>query len=437
MSSLQAGAARVDITPELGCHMCGYFQDRLADDVHSPLFAKAIALSDGTTTIGFVVCDLIALPREVTDAAKAMIAAETGVPPSNVLIAGTHTHYGPALRGALGTPAQEGYAEWVPRKIADAFVIAHRRLEPAQVGHGSGACPTEVHCRRWHMKDGSVRMNPGYQNPECVRPEGPTDPELGVLVVRTLEGKPIAVMGNLALHYVGGGPATWISADYFGAFGEALRRCAGDEFVAIMANGCFGDINNCNFSRPAPHQPYPYANVERVANVAAGEAWKVWNTLREDDFAADVTLGASLEDVRYEARTPSEQELAAARARLEGPEQPNDTDWVYARELVMIEDMPSSWTVPLHALRVGGLGIVGLPGEVFARIGLGIKKASPLDRTMVVGLANDSVGYVGTDDAIRIGGYETRLCRHVRTPVGTADLWTETATRLLTDLSQG
>jgi neutral ceramidase len=304
------------------------------------------------------------------------------------------------------------------------------------MGRGSGACPTEVHCRRWHMRDGSVRMNPGYQNPECVRPEGPTDPELGVLVLRTPERKPIAVLANLALHYVGGGPATWISADYFGAFGDALRRCAGADFVAAMANGCFGDINNCNFARPAPTQPYPYANVERVANVAAAEAWRVWSTLREDDFASDVCLGARLEEVRFEARMPTDEELADARKRLDGPEDPKDIDWAYARELVMLLDMPSAWDVPIHALRIGDLGITGLPGEVFARIGLGIKQASPFGQNMVIGLANGSVGYVGTDDAIRRGGYETRLCRHVRTPLGTADLWTETATRLLTELKE-
>ena len=70
MGALQAGAARVDITPELGCHMCGYFQDRVADDVHSPLHAKAIVLGDGERTIGFVICDLIVVPRKVGDEAS-------------------------------------------------------------------------------------------------------------------------------------------------------------------------------------------------------------------------------------------------------------------------------------------------------------------------------------------------------------------------------
>ena len=436
MGALQAGAARVDITPELGCHMCGYFQDRVADDVHSPLFAKAIVLADGETTMGLVICDLIAVPRKVADEAKAMIEAETGVPPSQVLVAGTHTHYGPSIVGALGTPTQEDYAAWVPRRIADAFVMAHRRMAPAQMAHGGGACPTEVHNRRWVMKDGSVRTNPGYQNPELDHPAGPADPELGVVVLRTPEREPIAVLANLALHYVGGGPATWISADYFGAFGDALRRCAGADFVAVMANGCFGDINNCNFRRAAPPQAYPYATVERVANVAAGEAWKVWSTLREDDFTSEVRLGARLDEVGFEGRMPAAEELAAARARVESGEDWSDGEWLYARELVMLADEPSAIDVPLSALRIGDVGIVGLPGEVFAAIGLNIKAASPFERTMLVGLANDSVGYVGTDEAIRAGGYETRLCRHVRAPLGTAGLWTETTTRLLAELHE-
>jgi hypothetical protein len=281
------------------------------------------------------------------------------------------------------------------------------------------------------MKDGSVRTNPGYVHPELDHPAGPTDPELAVLVLRTLERKPIAVLANLGLHYVGGGPATWLSADYFGAFGDALRRCAGGDFLAVMSNGCFGDINNCNFRRPAPPQPYPYAQVERVANVAAGEAWKVWNALREDDFASEVRLGARLEDVPFVRRQAADGELAAAVARFHDPSAKHDIDWIYGRELVLMKDMPPVLKAPIQALSIGDLGVVGLPGEVFSEIGLGIKKASPFGRTATVGIANDNLGYIATDEAIRAGGYETRLCRHVKAPAGTAALWTQTALRLL------
>jgi hypothetical protein len=437
MAKLTAGAAQIDITPGLGAHLCGYFNDRRARDILDPLHAKAIVLSDGDTTLGLVICDLIVVPGDVVDRAKALITEHTGVPAHNVLIAGTHTHTGPAVRSALGTPKEEGYDRWLAPRIADAFSMALARLEPAQFAHAAGACPGEVHNRRWRMKDGSVRMNPGHLNPEAIEPAGPTDPQLGLIVLRSPQGRPIGAMGNLSLHYVGvAGDGCVICADYFAAFGRALNRCAGVQFVCPLANGTFGDVNNCDFSRPARTNPAPTFQIERVANVVAGEAWRIWNGLREDDFSDEVQLGASLARVPFEARCPSAEELAAARALYEGGEQWDDMEWIYARELVLCAEAPSEWTVPIHTLRIGDLGIVGLPGEVFSQIGLDIKAGSPFSQTMNIGIANDTVGYVATDRALDEGSYETRLCRHVRAPRGTGPRWTEAALEGLSKLAE-
>ena len=429
MSQLTAGAAQLDITPGLGVHMIGYFHDRIAHDILDPLQAKAIVLSNGDTTLGFVICDLIVVPDEVVNAAKALITERTDIPPDNILIAGTHTHTGPAIVGALGTPAQEGYPEWVVSRIADAFMLALRRLQPAQMAHAAGDCSGEVHNRRWYMKDGTVRMNPGHQNSDAIRPAGPTDPQLGLMVLRTLAGAPLAVLGNLSLHYVGisGGDHEVICADYFAAFGRSLNRCAGAQFVCPMANGTFGDVNNIDAVNPPRESLHGTHQIERVANVVAAEAWRIWSGLREDDFHGDVELGAKLSHVTFPARCASAEELAAARALYESGEKWDDAEWIYARDIVLLADEPSEWPVPIHALRVGDLGIAGLPGEVFTEIGLDIKSRSPYAQTMNVGIANGTVGYVATDQALDQGSYETRLCRHVRAPHGTGKLWADTA----------
>lgn len=427
MPQLTAGAAQIDITPGLGAHLCGYFHDRQATDILDPLHAKAIVLANGDTTLGFVICDLIVVPGDVVDAAKAMIAERHGIAPENVLIAGTHTHTGPAIVGALETPTEEGYGEWVAPRIADAFTLALEHMQPAQMARASGSCPGEVHNRRWHMKDGTVRMNPGHQNPDALRPAGPTDPQLGLMILRTPERTPIAALGNLSLHYVGvSGNHNVICADYFAAFGRALNRCAGASFVCPMANGTFGDVNNIDATRPPRTSLHATHQIERVANVVAGEAWRAWSSLREDDFRDDVALGAQLTRVNFPARYPTDEELAAARALYQGGGE-HDSEWVYARELVLLAEEPREWTVPIHALRIGDLGITGLPGEVFTEIGLDIKARSPFAQTMNIGIANDTVGYVATDRALDEGSYETRLCRHVRAPKGTARLWADTA----------
>jgi len=436
MSKLTAGAAQIDITPRLGAHLCGYFHDRQAADILDPLHAKAIAVSDGSTTQGFVICDLIAIPASVVDAAKAIITERTGIAPENVLVAGTHTHTGPSITEALGTPKEEGYGEWVAPRIADAFMLALKRLQPAQMAHAAGSCPGEVHNRRWRMKDGTVRMNPGHQNPDAVEPAGPTDPQLGLMVLRTPAGAPIAALGNLALHYVGisAGDHSVICADYFAAFGRALNRCAGASFVCPMANGTFGDVNNIDATSPARHSSDQTQQIERVGNVVAAEAWKIWSSLREDDFSDNIALGATISQMKFEARYPSKEEIAGARILYESGEKWEDSEWIYARELILCADMPREWTVPIHTMRFGDLGVVGLPGEVFTEIGLDIKQRSPFAQTMNIGIANATVGYVATDKALAEGSYETRLCRHVRAPMGTDKLWADTAIAGLQDL---
>ena len=436
MGNLQAGAARTNITPNLGCHLVGYFEDRTAEAIHDDLYAKAIVLSDGEITLGLVTCDLIDIPVPIIQATKARISERVGIAPECVLISSTHTHTAPSAVGALATPDEPEYAESLVPRIADAVATAARSMVPAQAAWTSGDCGEEVHNRRWHMKDGTVKMNPGYQNPDAIRPAGPTDPQLGLLVIRETGSRhPIAVYTNLALHYVGTGEPNVVSADYFGAFSEALQRMAGSEFVTMMANGCQGDINNCDFSRPARRPVHHYSAIERVANVVAAETWKQWNLLREEDFSSDIALGAGLREIPFKRRTATAEEMTAAVELYESGEAWSDSEWLYARELVLLDQTPLEWNIPVQALRIGNLGIAGLHGEVFVEVGLDIKARSPMGQTMVVGLANGSIGYVASDEALDEGSYETRLCRHVRAPKGTAKLWADTAVELLKTVS--
>lgn len=430
MPGLKAGAARSCITPRVGTHMCGYFSDRLSTDVHDDLFAKAIVLENGDTSIALVVCDLIALFKEDIAVLKERAAALTGIPADHIFVSCTHTHTGPASVSALGTPRDEAYMEKSMERAADAVKLAQERLTEAQIGVASASCPGETFNRRWHMKDGTVRMNPGYQNPDMVRPAGPTDPEVLVLALREPGGAPIALLANYSLHYVGSAHPTAISADYFGYFDRALQRLAGQEFVGIMANGCCGDINNCDFSKPRPEMPHPYFQIERVANVLAATAYGAWQGLRDFDYRDDVALGAATETVTFRRRQSTAAEVAAAKALLKADtpdaakeipdaESKGFGDWIYAREALLVEEEPVERPTPIMAVRIGDLGIVGMPGEIFVEYGLQIKERSPFAKTMTVELANDYIGYTPTDKALGQGSYESRLARSAKAAAGT------------------
>ena len=147
MGNFTVGTAKLDITPGLGCHMCGYFEDRIATGINDPLYVKALAISDGEREIGLITLDIIDISRSVVEKAKELITAKTGVDAEHILISTTHTHTGPAVMSALGTPAEPGYADSLIPRIADAFIMAHNAKVPAEIAHASGDVHEEVHNR--------------------------------------------------------------------------------------------------------------------------------------------------------------------------------------------------------------------------------------------------------------------------------------------------
>ena len=173
----------------------------------------------GRHNSSFVICDVICIPRDVCDAAKALIAEQTGIPGEQVLIAGTHTHSAPAMKPGFETVPDQGYLDFFSVRVADAVQLAAGRAQPAKLGYGVGKEPRCVFNRRFRMRDGTVKMNPGSNNPDIIETVGPTDSDIAALFVETVDGEPIAVLANYALHYVGA-PGHMISADYFGLFAE-------------------------------------------------------------------------------------------------------------------------------------------------------------------------------------------------------------------------
>ena len=408
---LTAGAAKLDTTPHLGVALAGSFEARLAEDIHDPLHTRAVVLDDGETRIALVSCDLIVAPREDVDAAKSDIQERTGIPPERVMICGTHTHTGPDPCGLLGVDREAAYMLWVRRRLADVVVVAQRRLRAAKVGWGTGSAPEHVFNRRFRMKDGTVRMNPGIGNPDVVEPVGPTDPELGLLAI--LDGEtdePIACLGNYALHYVGGGSGLSVSADYFALMKQYITREIGGDFPVLWLNGCCGDVNNVDVKGPRPEFP-PYGKMNQFVRDLTETVMDVWRGL---SFSDDVKLAASLEDVTVARREIAADQVAEDRAYLAAHPDEGSREYVYARDRAILSEWPATEPAPVQAFRIGGLGIATLPGEFFAQYGLDIKADSPFAQTMVVELANSYVGYVPTVEAFDEGGYETWTARSSR-----------------------
>jgi len=426
----RAGASTANITPPLGSGIVGNFGiPPAANYVHDELHARTLVLDDGTTKLVFVVVDNVGIIREVFDEAKRIIFEETKIPATQILMSSDHTHSASSasgignLRGGwnAGMPLDD-YQRFLIRRIADGVRIALNNLEPARIGWGVGNVPQHLFNRRWKMKNpvvnpfgqkDLVQMNPGIGNPELVEPAGPTDPQVSFISVQSLKGRPIGILANYSLHYVGGVPKDHISADYFAVFADRIQELIKADrqdppFVGIMSNGTSGDVNNINFGAPAEKHE-PYAKMRIVANDVANEVLKVYNTIQYKDW---VPLRAAQSELNLKVRKPDSEMLAYAQKVLAKPESETPVhrlEKTYAERTLQMDKWPENIDVIMQTFRIGDLGVAAIPFEVFTEIGLEIKAKSPFKTSFTIELANGSYGYLPSPEQHLLGGYETWL----------------------------
>lgn len=447
--AFRAGAFAADITPpKFPISVNGNMQDHFAKGAHDPLHARCLVLDDGTTRVAIVVCDLCAVPREVFDEAKQLASAASKIPTSHMLMSATHTHSAPTVTAVFQSEPDREYQKYLARQIALGIEKASGQLEPARIGWGVAKNSSQVFNRRWKMKPGTiapsplgavdlVKMNPGIGNPNLIEPAGPIDPEVSVLAVQALDGRPIALLANYSLHYVGGVPGDVVSADYYGAFADRITQLVGagkadPPFVGIMSNGTSGDINNVNFAQMSAPKRVPFEQIKVVADSVAQTAFEAYQQIK---FHDSVPLAARETELELAVRRPTDEELARAKkilAEAKGPVLKTLPD-VYAREQVLLSSYPAQVRLKLQALRIGGLGIAAIPCEVFVEIGLALKQQSPLKPMFTIELANGYNGYLPTAAQHKLGGYETWRARSSYLEAGAADKILPAVLQLLQD----
>ena len=424
----RAGAATSNITPPLDEPIVGGWNSPPAQHVHDELHARCLVLDDGRTKLVIVLVDSVGIAREVFDAAKESLRDKTGIPLENMLMAVTHTHSSISARASSKVKANgplNNYQSFVARRISDGVRRALNNLEPARIGWGRAQEPSQVFNRRYFMKAGTVTpnpfggtdrvvMNPGRGNPNIDRAAGPTDPEIAFLSVQSADGRPIALLANYSLHYVGPNAGSVISADYFGVFADRVQELLGADrldppFVGIMSNGTSGDINNINWLKKSSRRWPPYAKMRQVADLVARVVYRAHEQIEFRDW---VPLDARQRELVLAVRKPTPEQLAYARKILDKPEDApkhHRRERVYASRMLNLADAPEQRSVPLQTMRIGELGICAIPFEVFVEIGLELKEKSPLGQTFTISHANGSYGYLPTVRHHELGGYETWL----------------------------
>ena len=400
-AEFRAGSAKVDITPKVWpVQLVGSFSERLADKAHDPLFARAIVCDDGQTRLAIVIVDNCLIGRNYLDRAKALAAEHTRLRADRILVAATHTHTAPPgkdRRTNRDDAAHRAYFKQLVEGIAEAIAQAEKNLVLAEMAHGVALVPEEIFNRRWHMKPGGIAVNP-FGSPNDIvrmnpprnlidRPAGPTDPEVHFISLRgTEDGRPIALLANYSLHYVGGLPAGGVSADYFGVFAGLIEKALGADkgYVAMMSNGTSGDINNISFRVPRPRQK-PMQRMNEVAQLVTD---RVLAAHKQVTFRKDITLAMEQTLLTLKNRQPTAKQIAYAHRTLAGnaPKPVSGLANAYAHRTLALANGPREEEIILQALRLGEVGITSIPCEVLCEIGLTLKAKSPLPQACGNGL---------------------------------------------------
>jgi hypothetical protein len=443
-AGLRIGAAEVDITPPAGHRMAGYFDERLSTGTHDPLKAKAIVIRQGKEEIAMVFCDLVGLSLNVTTNARTRASKLTGIPVTNIVMCATHSHTGPlfddvrryyfheAAMAKYGKDEKEAiyYPDFLVAKLVEVVQAARAKSHPAMLKVGIGKQENLAFNRRYHMKNGKVAFNPGQLNPNIVRPAGPTDSDVGILLAEDKNGKPFAGATVFAMHSdtVGG---TEYSADYAYFIQQTLRQAYGENFISAFGAGTCGDINHINVKVKEAFKGFE--NAERLGSTLGKTVLASSNELHE---VTRPSLAVRSRTILTQLQDVSPEELADAKSKVDKLGDPK-TDFmvkVVAVKRLDIARKGKFWPMEVQVFRLDAdTAIVCLPCEIFVELGLAIKAASPFKKTIVISICNDRPSYVPTIKAFGEGSYEIT---NSRVKPGTGERLVATAVDLLKEVKR-
>ena len=371
--ALRAGAAKADITPPIGTPLAGYGARaaKPSTGVHDPCEARALVLDNGAVKLAFVAVDHLGFDHGMVQRIRALASEATRITADHIFVMSSHTHSGggafmemlPPVANILAGKFDPKIRHFYEQRTAEAVIAADKNLRPARISFGAGEAR------------GISRFRSSWP------PNGPIDPEVGVVRVdSTATGKPLAVLMNFAAHpTVLGANNMTFSADYVGYARSAVERMIGGEVLAIFANGAQGTVAPRAFLGDDQ-----WERAENVGTILAAEVFKVVLMIKPQDSVA-IKL------------TRSPLELKFVPPASFPPGIPYPPTWDSEVSAVSFDDK---------------FAFVTIPGELSSILNLQVKERGRLlgfEKTFLLGLTNDALGYILSEDEYRHKTYESTI----------------------------
>jgi len=428
MNKLKVGFSSVNVNPPLGIGVSGYYIPRFAKGILDDIEVKTLALECGEKQILMISVPTCGVAGELVCRYSADIEKTAGVPKENIFIAATHTHTGGLLVPTDAFEADENvirdYAKFIGERIVDSSVMALNDLKSARMGYIVGNAPERIaYIRRYKMKDGSTMTCPPINDPNIDYPIGTLDQRINVLRFDR-EGAESIVLVNYGLH-ADTINSDMISSDWPHFMYETLDKAL-DGVKSIFFNGAEGDVGSTNVHPSGgdmndteisfDNEMKSYGMARFVGRAVAGTVLQVFDKVCYTDVDK---INILRKNVVVPANIPEERELPLAHEYKELHDMGRDDEIPYeamelttvvaeALRMCRLENGPEEFCLKLTGVQVGEVCFVGIPGEPFTDVGVGIKETEGWSMICPCALVNGDMGYFPMKSAYDEGGYEAR-----------------------------
>ncbi len=424
--TLEASAAKVDITPDLSTErvrLAGFgATGRKPSGVHDPLYARIVLLREGEKMVALVGLDLLGFYINETEILRR--AWGRGDPKKSLFVHATHTHSGPDTLGLWGplvgvSGINQHYMARIDRRIAETLDLLETQLRPVTASAAHGTLDPRGLCR-------------DSRDPQVI------DPNLGVLRLKSADGKAVATIVNWSCHPEVLGPDNrLITADYPGPLCARVEEKTGG--ACLFLNGVIGglmtpdtDISN-------------FYETSRIGTAVADAALALKTRAQSRGLSYRFQkVFVPVENSRYllflRALTGGHRLYRADRTPLSAA-----AAWPLSlRHLLFgLAEKNRPWIeTEISILDIGPARLLGMPAEVFPELAIGgyegqysfgrpivapegparDLKAAPKGPylrdlikapvPMIVGLANDELGYLVPAYDFKIRASRTMLPRY-------------------------
>ena len=414
-NKLYAGFHCMKVEPPMGIHVPGYYEKRYSDGFLTDLHIRAAAFQCGEDRAIVFSVEAIGINAAAFNYLKPKIAQRCNLPESAIYINCIHSHtaYRITMFGTKEIDDNDIFLMRLFQQFTDCAQFAFEDLKPCSLKIATGEAKGVGFIRRYRMKDGTVRTNPAYGDPDVVAPIGQPDDHVRLIRIQREGAKEILIVhfGNHA-DMIGGNLYT---PDWPGYLVRDLDAVLEGKVNTMFLLGPEGDLNHRNFYNPLLTLK-GVDNAKGAARMLTGAVLRVYDlakpvacdTLR---FAHKyVQVGKNTYDP---AQLPMAEEIAKIY-RTKGSAAPELKDYPmrYQEALRIVANMarPEFFNLRISGLRLGDVAFIGIPGEPFASVGLDIVAKSNMPMTVVTAITNGYEGYYPDAAAYNEPGYSYEKC---------------------------